>query len=202
MTEDPIKGHCPECGPDRFADVVGHHQEKLDDDEVGIWSVTDYRILQCRGCLTAYFQTDYIFSEDIDYKETASGAWEPYLPHKITHYTSPVKRAMPEWAMGLDVLDDVLGDLFTDIYGALNADLRVPAAVAIRTVFDRASELLGVDPAVTFSQKLQALADQGKIGADEKASLDVLADAGSAAAHRGWKPKPRELDTLVLLIEA
>jgi len=202
MTEDSIKGHCPECGPDRFADIVGHHKERLDDDEIGIWSVTDHRILRCRGCMTAYFQRDSVFSEDIDYKETATGEWQPYLPHKINYYPSPVKRAMPEWSMGLNILDDALGDLFTDVYGALNADLRVPAAVAIRTVFDRASEILGVDPAVTFAEKLQALADQGKIGADEKSSLDVLADAGGAAAHRGWKPKPRELDTLVLLIEA
>jgi hypothetical protein len=92
--------------------------------------------------------------------------------------------------------------LFGDIYGALTADLRVPAAIAARTVFDRASELLGVDPAISFSEKLDELAVRGKISIDEKEALSILTDAGSAAAHRGWRPKPHELDTMILIIES
>ena len=41
----------------------------------------------------------------------------------------------------------------------------------------------------------------GHIGSTEKASLDVLTDAGSAAAHRGWKPMLKQLDTLSSIIE-
>ncbi len=85
--------------------------------------------------------------------------------HKITHYPAPFKRVAPEWTYDLDLADRELGSLLGDVYGVLNAELRVLAAVAARTVFDRASELLGVDPATTFAEKLDELTKQGKISA-------------------------------------
>ena len=69
-------------------------------------------------------------------------------------------------------------------------------------MFDRASELLGVDPAKTFTEKLSELVQLGKVGEDERDTLNTLTDAASAAAHRGWKPKPQELDTMMSIIEA
>jgi hypothetical protein len=47
-----------------------------------------------------------------------------------------------------------LGDLLIEMYAALDADLRVLAAVGARTVFDRASEKFGVDPAESFAGNL------------------------------------------------
>lgn len=203
MPDSILKGHCPDCGPNRFADVVGHHEVKWEEDDLGIWAETQYRILKCRGCTRVYFQIDDMFSEEVDYHiDPRTGKEEPYIPHKISHFPAPTKRDPPEWAMELDIKDSILGSLFGDIYGALNAELRVPAAIATRTAFDRASELLGVDPALSFAEKLDALTAKGKISADERKTLHVLTDAGSAAAHRGWKPKPRELETMVTIIES
>jgi hypothetical protein len=87
-----------------------------------------------------------------------------------------------------------LEDLLTSVYTALDNDLRVLAAIGLRTAFDRASELLSVDPEKTFADKLSQLMANGDIGSTEKESLDVLTDAGGAAAHRGWKPNPKQLD--------
>lgn len=198
-----ILGHCPSCGPDRYADVVGQHASRFDDDENGIWGHTDFRILECRGCKSSYFQIDEVFSENIDHRRNpVTNEWEEYLPNQITYWPSPAKRERPNWAYNLDVCDRRLGSLFGDIYGALNAELSVPAAIAARTVFDCATELLGIDPAITFGEKLDALFDSGKISADEKVSLGILTDAGNAAAHRGWRPKPSELETIISIIEA
>jgi Domain of unknown function (DUF4145) len=199
----PVKGHCPECGPARLADVVGHYSKRDEDDRSAVWSETDYRILRCRGCEAVYFQTDYVFSEDMEHEEDPhTGEYNTILSHKITYWPSPSKRKQPEWSSELFVIDSDLDSLFDDIYVALNADLRVLAAIGMRTAFDRASELLDVDPTKTFSQKLSALVELGRIGESEKGSLNILTDAGSAAAHRGWKPDPEELDTMMSIIEA
>jgi hypothetical protein len=198
-----VKGHCPHCGSDRWASVVAYHQSSFDDHETGIYGKTAYRILQCRGCDTVYFQTDEIFSEDQDFEfNPRTGEWEPYFPHKISYWPAPSKRSRPEWSSDLFAVDSDLSALFDDIYVALNNDLRVLSAIGVRTAFDRASELLGVDPAKTFAQKLTDLVDLGKIGSSERDTLDILTDAASAAAHRGWKPKPKELDTMMGIIEA
>jgi len=88
------------------------------------------------------------------------------------------------------------------VYLAINNNLGVLSAVGIRTVFDRATELLGVNPADTFKDKLDHLEAKGLISVDEKRALGVLVDAGSAAAHRGWRPKSAEVDGLMLILES
>jgi hypothetical protein len=94
-----------------------------------------------------------------------------------------------------------MASLLDEVYVALNNDLRVLAAIGIRTVFDRATELLGVDPGLRFFEKLGGLLSLGVIGKSEKDIFNVLTDAESAAAHRGWKPTPHELDTMISMIE-
>jgi hypothetical protein len=40
-----------------------------------------------------------------------------------------------------------------------------------------------------------------RISAPEKERLEVLTDAGSAAAHRGWEPDPQQLEILASIME-
>ena len=72
----------------------------------------------------------------------------------------------------------------------LNNDLRVLSAIGIRMAFDRAS---GVYPAKRFAKKLLELVERGEIGVSEKYTLDILTDAGSAAAHEGGSRSRRSL---------
>ena len=169
----------------------------------GVEQTIDYRLLICLGCETPFFQTDHVFSENMDHRrDPATGEWEPYLPHKLEHWPSPLKRDRPSWYYRISLQDRPLGALLDDVYGALDADLKVPAAVATRTVFDRASELLGIDPAISFEEKLKELQSARVIGENEKLTLGVLTDAGNAAAHRGWQPDDDELSTLVSITES
>lgn len=199
----PFKGHCPHCGPGRRADVVGHYQRRNNDEENGVWSEIDYRILRCRGCEGAYFQTDEVVSDypDVSFN-LRTREYEDHTPHKITYWPAPSKRKKPDWSSKLFAVDNDLNSLFDDVYVALNNDLRVLSAIGIRTAFDRASELLNVDPAKNFAEKLKDLVKLGKIGESERGTLAILTDAGSAAAHRGWKPEPKQLGTMMGIIEA
>ena len=74
--------------------------------------------------------------------------------------------------------------------------------MGIRTIFDRASEVLAVDPVVSFAEKVKWLQDEGKIGRDEKSHLDVLTEAGGASAHRAWEPSLEDLRILMDIMEA
>ena len=206
MTDDKeaiVNGHCPKCGPNRRADVVGEHEVRWEDDETGVWGHFTYRILRCRGCYDVYFQRIEVFSEDIDYRQNPrTGEPQMRLSEKINYWPAPSKRDQPTWSSKLDGKDRDLASLFDDIYVALNNDLRILAAVGVRTAFDRASELLGIDPAKTFQEKLGDLASENRISSDEKDAIEVLTDAGSAAAHRGWKPKLSELNNMMSILES
>jgi hypothetical protein len=199
-SSEPIRGHCPDCGPQRLANIKASFSKR--DEDSGVWVQTDYRILECRGCETVYIQKDIVFSESCEVETDADSGeeWQVYR-HDITYWPAPAKHKRPDWLEILFFTDFDLSSLLASIYTALDNDLRVLAAIGIRTTFDRASELLGVDPAKAFAAKLQDLASVGKIGTAERHTLNVLTDAGSAAAHRGWKPSPEELETMINVIE-
>lgn len=194
-----VKGHCPTCGGEKFADVVAAHEEHWSDHYVD--GCVRHSILKCRGCEAVYVQRAESCSEDDHHYQDESGDWLVEYPERMTYWPAPTKRALPEWVHAF-AIDNDLSRLVEELYTALNGDLRVLAAVGIRTVFDRASELLKIDPGLTFAQKLDALVAQGSVGAEERASLQVLTDAGSAAAHAGWRPTPEQLETLVSTLEA
>ena len=205
MSDQPkiVRGHCPECGPDRKAYVRGEHHVRSNDDSDGTSSRDTALILECCGCERLYFRRDFWFSE-----------WEQITDHPLTgepmleggtdtKYWPPASaRKRPHWLPTIHEADQALGDLMMEMYDALAGDLRVLAAVGARTVFDRASEFLRVDPALTFGEKLDQLGADGKIGIDEGNILAVLVDAGNAAAHRGWKPSANELSMMVDVLES
>jgi hypothetical protein len=189
----PVKGHCPQCGDNRNARVLYEHTARWSDEESGIRGNDTARMLECAGCDTVYFETRSTDSEDYD----QDGPRE-----RVTYYPAPCKRDEPPWMWEMLLEDSQLHSLLKETYAALNNDARVLAAVGLRTIFDRASEKFGVDPNKSFRAKLDELVTQGKIGQSEHASLDVLTDAGGAAAHRGWKPTVGQLQTLMNIGEA
>jgi hypothetical protein len=58
-----------------------------------------------------------------------------------------------------------------------------------------------VGPAKRFNEKLDELVARGKIGTNEREMLDALTDAGSAAAHRGWRPSAHQFEIMMASIE-
>jgi Domain of unknown function (DUF4145) len=157
-----------------------------------MWEETVSYMLQCGGCKTVFFQQDYMFSEDV--------APDGRPERTITYYPAPAKRKRPDWFTPIDI-EARLYDLLKETYNALDVDARVLSVTGARTIFDRASELLKIDPAITFKEKLSELQTQGHISLSELQHLDILTDAGGAAAHRGWKPTPGQLDTVMLILE-
>jgi hypothetical protein len=198
---DRVKGHCPSCGPDRWATIKGSHSRYQSEDNV--WYNVNHRILECPACDEIYHQTESTFSEDFDITQNqVTGEAEWVFQSRYEHWPPPAKRKRPDWLSRLPTIDTELYRLLDEVYTALETQLSVLAAVGIRTTFDRGSELLGIDPAKTFREKLDDLQDQGFIGDTERDSLQLMTEAGNASAHRGWRPTDEQLDTMLQLIES
>lgn len=192
-------GHCPNCGGSRKAEVAATHQERWDDYDAMVWAVDTYNILKCRGCNTVYVQREHIFSENIEHRETADGEWEEYCDPAVTYWPAPAKRDRPEWLNDLE--DDSLRAVLTEVYGALDSDHRILAAIGARTALDRAMTLLNATEN-NFPGKLNELKDKGMVSDHEKDNLLVLTDAGSASAHRAWQPTPTNIATVMSGMES
>lgn len=206
-TSARLRGHCPRCGADRWADVIARHKEEWSEPEIAVWVATEFRILKCRGCEVVYIQKHQSGSEYYSLEENPfTGEQDTVERPFVTHWPIPTRRKKPDWLseniLGLSRLTDPdLQRLLGEVYSALDSELSVLAAIGIRTSFDRASELLGIDPERTFNEKLAALQMGGHIGTKEQEILTALTDAGSAAAHRGWRPSSQELGTMMEIIE-
>ena len=197
-TSNTRKGHCPQCGPGIHADIVAEHEEQYD--SVDMLAIDCYYILRCCGCKTMYVLNVYESSEDIIYEhDPETDQTEPKPAPRLTYWPSPTKRRRPEWLIKID--DPDLRHVLNEVYKALDADLHILAAIGVRTALDRTFVLLGVEESLKFYEKLNKLVEKSIINENEKSLLETLTDAGSAAAHRGWKPEPEQLTTLIDAME-
>jgi hypothetical protein len=212
------RGHCPNCDADRNAEVLAEDTLEEEHEEGDIWFRSTYSILRCLGCDRRYFRLAELCSEDWDEDFDAdTGETSLTLNKRVTYWpsipTNPATRRRPDWLWcgPLEPDPDLsfafaseypeLASLLNEVYTALDNKLHILATIGMRTVFDCASQKLGADPNQNFAEKLKELTAGNKIAGEEKEILSVLANAGSAAAHRGWKPPKDHIYDLMDALE-
>jgi hypothetical protein len=209
---------CPVCAGDRNAEILAEDTLEEEDKASGVWASSTYSILRCLGCGKRYIRLVQSCSEDADLEdnpETGEPFWA--VNERVTYWPSPTRqlgrwRSPPRWfgflsdcpELSLGFASDYpdLARLLGELYTALDNNLDILATIRMRTVFDCASQKLGTDPNQNFAEKLKELTAGNKIGGEEKEMLSVLADAGSAAAHRGWRPTKDDIHHLMDALEA
>ena len=197
-TLETCKSYCPKCGEDSNADIVACHenQQYADVPDNMVWTRDTYRILRCRGCEWVYVQREHLSSEDEEYDvDSRTGEYVVVIEPHVTYWPPPKKRQRPPWLYRLN--DKPLRNLLDEVYGALDADHRVLAAIGARTALDRAFVLMEAHESLGFVEKLQQLRDRDNISEVDMRMLDAWTDVGSAAAHRSWKPEPMALTKIM-----
>lgn len=199
------KAFCSQCSGERNCDIKGSAVESWDDAGGMVWGKTDWHILQCRGCEHVFCQTIKIFSEEFHHEwDEATQQDVLVYDEAIAYWPAISKRKLPDWfgPMGFaGDSEDRLHNAMHELYVALDNDLFSLASAGVRTAFDIASELLGVDADLTFKEKLDALVTSGRINGVDRERLEALTEAGSASMHRGWLPTPADLSTMVDILE-
>jgi len=193
------RGACPKCRHNTARVLATYRDERPAkyDDEYD--TVNVFYILECRVCEEKYFKQEGYFT-DIDQfskgePEIQYGGYESYWPPKWNKH-------IPDWHFLLGNRDKILERLFLDLYTALDNGLGIFAATGVRTIFDRSSEILGIDSNLTFRRKLRELQSRSLISSPEVKALTSIVEAGSAAAHRGWQPKSENLESMVAILES
>ena len=192
------KAHCNKCHGIKNSWVRAEHVVHDSDGTIS-WS-NSYKVLQCCGCDSLSFRHEHWFSEwdQMDYDDYGQLIMRRGI--KETYYPPATIRTKPSWSDNIS--DDVLRDVLDELYSALTAGLNVLASVGARTLLDRAGYLLiGHDPKGGFEGKLSELVTRGFISSQDKQTLDAVADAGNASAHRGYTPSPERLGHIVDIIE-
>jgi hypothetical protein len=142
-----------------------------------------YEMLECGGCESVTLRHTHLFSE--------------YPEPRVSYYPPPIARPAPMWKHKLPL---ELRSLADEVYSALHADSRRLGLMGARTILDMVL-LEKVGDAGTFLEKLKKFEDLGFVGSRDREILEAALDAGSAAAHRGYRPKPDQLDQVMDIVE-
>lgn len=200
-----VKAHCPKCdGPRNCLEhgKIYKPWEWVDNDHgYSVNGGVDYSLLECLGCEAIFYQTESWNSETEEYHYDSNGNMRIEVSKEFTTYPKPEVKNKSLWFDSMKKADAQLHNILTQMYVALDNEAYIIAAIALRTSLDRATEVLGIDPAKVFSEKLDGLRAGGWIGQTERDILGVVTDAGNAAAHRGWEPDSREIRQLVSSME-
>jgi uncharacterized protein DUF4145 len=173
-------------------EVVG--QKKVHNDEEDFIENNSYEIIVCQGCETVRFRQVTSGSAIFDENGT-------YV-NDITYYPPAVSRKKPDWLDSFDFtfVHTEIASLLNEVYAALHNDLKVLATIGIRTVIDKVitQEIGDVGD---FPTKLNAFEKAGFISTTNKTLVEQTINAGSASAHRGYKPSTEDLYALLDVTE-
>lgn len=161
----------------------------------------EWFLLFCSACKEAYMVSEPSYSEYIPTDEH-EGEVEHHWEGRTSQWPKPYIWDRPSWLPVLETRNPDLHSLLKELYTALDADLRVLSGIGMRTVFECTAEMLGVDRAGSFSEKLKSLTSDQHIGGRERELLSNLTEAGNAAAHRGWSPSDDELQEMMNILTA
>ncbi|MBS7544648.1 DUF4145 domain-containing protein [Ancylobacter oerskovii] len=200
-----LKAFCANCKGERNCEIKGYHYVSEENEHISWW--TSWYLLVCCGCDHVFAQSVSSDSEShypVGYDRDGNTIYENDTV--IKSWPARFKRNRPEWVNTIhsDISHERGNDLAScifQVYEALDHDLNILAAIGIRTTFDIAAEILGVDPEKPFNEKLKSMGESGHLSPTQRDDFEVLINAGSASAHRGWNPKFDDLDPLVHTLE-
>ncbi len=191
------KAHCNKCRGLTNSWVRAEYALSGDNGPMS-WS-DSYEVLQCCGCEALSVRHKYWSSDWDRVDHDAHGQLVKHPGINETYYPAPTIRTKPTWSANL--ADEVLRNVLDELYSALDAGLSMLASVGARTLLDRAGYLLIGDPKGGFEGKLSELLSHGFISPHEKETLDAIADAGNASAHRGYTPTSERLGHIIDIME-
>ncbi|UWR16531.1 DUF4145 domain-containing protein [Sulfitobacter sp. M368] len=198
------RANCPDCRKPTRVSTLFERIDRWQDAQNNIEGLIESYVFQCNGCEVVFFARVTSNSEDyVERTNPYTGENFPYYNNIYVYCPSVPSLPIPSWAgLKLALQDEQLHHLLSSVYQAINSDLPVLAAIGMRTAFDRISEILGVNVDEPFAEKLESLRKDGYISGTQKGILEVLVNAGSAAAHRGWRPNSRQLVTMLEILQA
>ena len=201
---ESLKAHCPRCDGERNCSVHGALDEPWEwtDGRNAANGQVDHRLLKCLGCETVFYWRSSWESEDWDVRLSADGTQGFYHPVTVTTYPMPDQSSnRPDWIWDLSRADPQLASILMQTYDARQAGALILAAVGLRTALDRATAILEIEPGLPLEKKIEDLKSSGFIGKTEANVLATVANAGNAAAHRGWSPDETEFRKLLEALE-
>ncbi len=184
------KAHCNTCGGERNHEVLHSEKTTWEDPEHTVSGSDTYETLKCCGCENIKLRHTSRCSED-------DGPTMNYFPAAIF-------RRNPEWFnelwLELSAGDEFVEQLLKEIYVALQHNLPSLATMGVRSLLEKIMVSKTGDQG-SFVQNIGEFEKLGYVSRIQRERLEAILEAGHAAIHRTYKPREKDVITLVDLTE-
>jgi hypothetical protein len=152
-------------------------------------------IVQCRGCGETSIRRENWWRDLVPDPELAGS-------RMIDVDFSPYRtwRRRPDWLEQIEQSAPDLHGLLEEIYTATNDEQVRILALGVRAAVD-VLMVQFVGDIGGFEQKLKKMVETGHLTKAQSETLDIVIDAGSAVAHRGFRPSRELLVEMVVTME-
>lgn len=178
---------CNKCRRKQLFKVVASHNNLSFEGEIEITRTAE--VLECGGCGYTILRRSEHYSEF----QYSPGDMDPdpeLVPGEIL-------RQEPVW---ISSLSPNMREALSETIKATNNQMPFLAAIGVRTVLDMVL-VSTVGDIGGFAAKLSQLESRKYVTSCERERLDVLADVGSAAAHRGYTVGIGDLNIIIDILE-
>jgi hypothetical protein len=178
--------HCNECRGKTWHKLLKEaHDEGSEpyDEQYHLWWHIVHQMFECCGCKSVVVRRTHEFSE-WDYPD-------------IRYFPPQVSRHKPSWFHHIPF---ELRSLLAEIYNSLDADTSALPLMGARALLDMVI-VDKIGDVGSFTEKLKQLESQGFISQKNREILDAALDAGSAAVHRGYVPKLKDVHAVMDIVE-
>lgn len=186
MDQERTYVYCNRCGGDTWHLIVGQRRKESGaqvEDGYAISFVEKSEFIECQVCQQTRIRvTQWNSENDVD---------------SIVFHPPASKHKAPPW---LRELPPEYRYLALEIYSALDAESYSLALMGARALLD-VYVSRHTDVPNDFRKKLDDLCKQGALSAKHAEILWPAFDAGSAAAHRGYRPSECNVITAVQVVE-
>lgn len=178
---------CNVCEIEQQHTVAASHDRSTAEGEVEITRTAE--VLECGGCGYSILRRKVHFSE-FQYQTGDLDPDPEYVPSRNLCQE-------PVWLVSVST---DMREALSETIRAFNYDMPYLAAVGVRTVLDMFL-VSKVGDSGGFEAKLRKLEKDGHVTSSERKRLDVLAEVGNAAAHRGFRADMEALGILIDMLK-
>lgn len=196
-----LEASCNKCLGRTKHRLIGRHGAVFDlpgyEEDDTLYESIYYEMLLCCGCESVTFRKISTTTDPEEFDEDG-----PIENKTEEYYPPPMSRRQPVWLSELfrKPSSRDLYSLMTEVYAAVNADLHIIASIGVRTIIEKAMTTKVGDRG-SFRKTLTEFQERGYIATKETKFLERTIDAGSASAHRAYRPSRGDLSILVDIAE-
>jgi Domain of unknown function (DUF4145) len=190
ITKNTTKAHCNSCGKYRNHEILHSELTSWADSDYDVSGNDSYETLKCCGC------------ELIKLRHTS---WNSEERESSVYYFPPeIFRRNPDWFSDLwrelNGEHEFVEDLLKEIYIALQNNLPSLATMGIRALLEQIMISKSGDHG-TFAKNIAEFERLGHVSKLQRERLEAILEAGHAAIHRAYKPKIKDVITLLDITE-